>query len=891
MPGGETRVLTERYELEERIASGGMGEVHRARDRRLGRAVAVKILPPDRIGDAIARERLLREAKAAASLEHPGIVHVYDVGETGDGGAYLVMELVLGASLRRHVEAKSATPVRVVGWLLEAARALGAAHARGLVHRDVKPDNLMIREDGRVVVLDFGLAKADARARGPGGGGAGGATTQLTDEGVIVGTPAYLAPEQAESRPIDARADQFALGVTAYEALTGRVPWRSTSAAAVLAEILRDEPPPASSVNPALPAALDAVLARAMAKRPEDRYASADAFADALAEVHRGMGGESAAHAAPVSLAPTEAIERPCAPTPQRTRAALAADLQTSRGRGRAAAWWSLMAGVGLVGVLGAVALAVRLRPHTVPVAIDAAPAPAPSVVATAVTDVPIPPSPNPEALAAYRAGMQATRDGAPEGIRRNFQRAVELDPTYGAAYYRLGDILFGIGESVAAREAFEKARAFRAAMPERERLLLQAEEPMVLGSPPDNQESIRRVGALIERFPGDSEIAGIRAYIHFIEGDYEKARVDARRSVALDPANAISITIEAWALENQGKKEEAMRAYEACLAVTAGATQCWVNHALLASAKGDCATFAADADRMIGANPHYPPGFQFRTSALLLRGAARDAVDEAARQWRVEGSEPFDPYVEPSVALARGDFAVADRRAAEAERRLAAERTLQPHVLLALRRVQALLELGRRADATRVALGLIDRVGVWEPAGGPINDQTLRVVGDAARAGAISPAAKRAARDVWLARWQRSDPGPKTLKARWLWGDAILASTRDEAVAALAAMPAGAGPDDGFATTMALGELYLLVGRTDEAAPLFERTASWCDVVDEPYVPVVASLRLGQARESLGDVPRACAAYQLVLDRWGAAPVSASASLARARRRALGCK
>src|ERR1700722_11602659 len=290
----EGQLLAARYRLGVRIGAGGMGAVHRATDTRLSREVAVKVLPAEALGDQAARQRLVREALACAALQHPGIVHVYDVGETDDGGAFLVMELVSGSSLRDLVGDDSWTDRGRLTAIVEAARALGAAHRAGLIHRDVKPDNLMMRDDGRVVLLDFGVAKPTGADRGDG-------LQNLTGAGVVVGTPSYLSPEQARGRTLDGRTDQFSLAVTAFELLTRSIPWSATSAIEVVAAIMNDTPPPLQLSDPALAAAVRPVLERAMAKKPEDRYPDTDAFADALAQA---AGIAVSPNAAPPSLKP-----------------------------------------------------------------------------------------------------------------------------------------------------------------------------------------------------------------------------------------------------------------------------------------------------------------------------------------------------------------------------------------------------------------------------------------------------------------------------------------------------------------------------------------------------------------------------------------------------------
>lgn len=272
-----TRVA-ERYAIEAEIGAGGMGVVFRARDERLGREVALKVLAADAVGDAGARKRLLREARAGAAIDHPSLARVYDVGETDDGSVFLVMELVRGRSLRELVREGPRPREEVARLVTELARALAAVHAAGVVHRDVKPDNVIVRDDGRVVLLDLGLAKVapllDVTRSASG--------APLTTERGLLGTPSYMAPEQALGGSVDARADAFALGVTAYELLTGRVPWSGTQAFEILAELINWHPLPPSARTPGLGPRVDAVIARAIAKKPEERYADVEELAAAL---------------------------------------------------------------------------------------------------------------------------------------------------------------------------------------------------------------------------------------------------------------------------------------------------------------------------------------------------------------------------------------------------------------------------------------------------------------------------------------------------------------------------------------------------------------------------------------------------------------------------------
>ena len=273
------------FEVLEPLGAGGMGEVYRARDSRLGRIVAVKVLRPDLAGDPDRIERFEREARAASALNHPNIVTIHDVGVEG-GMSYIAMEWVDGSPLRDLVaRAKPQTIPTVVSIGAQIAEGLGAVHAVGIVHRDLKPDNVMVTADGLVKILDFGLAKLVA----PGDE----AMSQLATEsggtaaGVLLGTVGYMSPEQAAGREVDHRSDQFALGVILYELATGVRAFKRDSAAQTLAAIIEDEPEPLEVRNPLVPPQLSRVIARCLSKKPADRYESTRDLAHDLRDLVR----------------------------------------------------------------------------------------------------------------------------------------------------------------------------------------------------------------------------------------------------------------------------------------------------------------------------------------------------------------------------------------------------------------------------------------------------------------------------------------------------------------------------------------------------------------------------------------------------------------------------
>ncbi|GAA2672996.1 serine/threonine-protein kinase [Actinoplanes palleronii] len=265
MPSPGT-VLNGRYQLTERIAAGGMGEVWRADDLLLRRVVAVKVLLPALMADAGFTARFRAEARMLAALRHPGIVQVHDYGESAEPGHdrfdYAVMEFIDGTPLS---ESGRLDPAATMAVVVQVADALEAAHRAGIVHRDVKPSNLLVRPDGAIVLVDFGVARSAG-------------VTALTGTGVVLGTVHYMAPEQAEGRPVSAATDVYALGAVAFTCLTGRPPYVGDSPVAVLVQLMHGAPP---VLPPDVPAPVAALVLRALAKDPGHRFASAAEMAEA----------------------------------------------------------------------------------------------------------------------------------------------------------------------------------------------------------------------------------------------------------------------------------------------------------------------------------------------------------------------------------------------------------------------------------------------------------------------------------------------------------------------------------------------------------------------------------------------------------------------------------
>src|ERR1700683_3298391 len=270
------------YEVKSLLGSGGMGEVYRARDSRLRRDVAIKVLPSLFSADSDRLKRFEQEARAAAALNHPNILVVFQLG-THDGVPYMVSELLEGSTLREHVQ-RGALPIRkAIDYGVQIARGLAAAHEKGIVHRDLKPDNVFVTKDGRVKILDFGLARllpqrGEVEVNAP-------TWSDLTDPGTVMGTVGYMSPEQVRGKPADHRADIFALGAILYEMLTGKRAFQKPTSAETMTAILNEEPPGLSQLLPLAPPAMQRVVHRCLEKSPEQRFQSASDLAFALEEL------------------------------------------------------------------------------------------------------------------------------------------------------------------------------------------------------------------------------------------------------------------------------------------------------------------------------------------------------------------------------------------------------------------------------------------------------------------------------------------------------------------------------------------------------------------------------------------------------------------------------
>src|SRR6266498_3579543 len=286
------RILAGRYEVGPLLGVGGMAEVYEGHDRLLARRVAIKVLLAQYAHDPAFLARFRREAQAAASLSHPNIVAVFDTGSQDDIW-FIVMEYVAGRTLRDVINAEGPVhPARAAEICADVASGLAGAHARGVVHRDVKPGNVMLTTDGKVKVMDFGIARASA-------------VPSITQTAAVIGTAQYIAPEQAQGLEADARTDVYALGCCLYEMLTGQVPFTGPTPVAIAYRHVREDPTPPRMLNPDVPVSLEQVCLKAMAKLPDDRYQTA---LEMRQDLERVRAGQPVSVGVPLASQATQAI-------------------------------------------------------------------------------------------------------------------------------------------------------------------------------------------------------------------------------------------------------------------------------------------------------------------------------------------------------------------------------------------------------------------------------------------------------------------------------------------------------------------------------------------------------------------------------------------------------
>ena len=855
--GGEPARLAQ-FVLLGRLGQGGMGVVYRARDEKLRRAVAVKVLPRAVSDDEESRSRFLREARAAAAINHPNVATIYDAGEA-DGRVFIAMELVEGETLRNRLTRGPLTPPEALRMVRGVARGLARAHARGVVHRDLKPENVMLDHDGEPKILDFGIAKlhdpgapdVSALAR---------TMTQATEAGRVLGTLGYMAPEQARGAKVDARADLFSLGVVLYEALAGVAPFRGETPLEVLVAASRDTPVPLTELRQDLPPGLDAIVQRCLAKAPDDRFAGAQELLEAL----EALDGKTAVtgHMAP-TLPPRRLELR-----------------------------YGVALGLGLLAIGGALAWR-HLAPS------PAQPRPASSATATiaaptTITDYPPPKTTSAEAATDYAQAMQALRDASFEAADTHLLHAVQLDPSFAEAHLVLAWKASQTTED--ARKHLAAAVELRSRFGQRDSAVLEVLQARLALDRPDFEGDWQRWEGLTDRFPLDATVAvsaGLSALQagHAVEG---LALLDRART--LDAKFAVADWARARYERDTGDLEGAVASADRCLGVSPSASGCLDVRASVEQRLGQCSALERDARKMIAVDPGSATPYTWLASALVARGAPIESIGEALRHARENESDPTEKQRKGidatiSVSWLTGDFASVIATFPELDR-FKASVTSDAYVgQIVNDELFTLDEAGQTERALAVADGYFKRLPVLmsdTPSSARRMALTIR-----RRAGRIPDDEFRATREAW-AREDMAKAAPGQANLVWFSYYGQPASTPSDAREALAALPqySPLPPYEGSVYhERVMGHVLLLAGRVDDAIPHLRRAVSGC--FDPNFIPShqYAAEMLGEALEGKGDIPGACAAYGEVLAHWGSArPRSVTADAARAHMKTLGC-
>ena len=840
-----------------------MGGVYRAEDAVLGRAVALKVLHAKPLGTATGRAdaaKLLHEARAAAALNHPNAVAIFDVGEA-DGVAYIAMELLSGKTLRAYVRDESVPLAKRLAWLLDVASALEAAHKRGIVHRDVKPENVFVRSDGVIKVLDFGIAQRVSAPVDPTAATLGGdmtmtATGAATGAGDGAGTPLYMAPEQLKGEPVDGKTDQFGWAVVAYELLTGSLPWdMSLGALQLISQILSRTPDPPSAKRAEIPEGVDRVVLRALEKERGARFEDIGALIDALSAA---IGGEPVATDGASSAAP------PAAGTGKAATSA-------GSGKRRRAAAVGAMAALLVAGGIALVGRAHRAVTSVTSAASGSAAAePGPPDYGSKM-------STNAAAMTEYRAGMQAMIDALDSPARRAFQRAAEIDPGFAAAHLRRALLPFPNDD--VAREHLEKALSLRADLGLHDRALLDA-AAAAFRSPQDKAE-IERTFAPLEAAPNaDALYAACRLRLDLFkdETNADAAAKDCRGAWHVDGLHAAAHGFEGRALKSLGETEGARSAFAECVRISPSAVNCLDSLLDMATEDGRCADAAALARRLIAIEPQNA-GWRFElVDPLFEIGEPRESYEEAMKQ-SFALMEDYRPIGEAQtrfmLAVLRGEFGEAEKHSQEWQRAVAHEGQELPDHWNAFYDTWLLgIEMGQVRTAGALAGRYQKERAAWDTAGDAAGGELAAVLYDS---GKLTRAQFEAKRDATL-----PPSGPLEIDV-WLagFGHAVV-TTEDARVAAAALERVGEVPR-GLAAGIyySVGDVLLRAGEPDKAIPFLTRATKSCVAMLYPFEQTRGFADLASALAQTGDAPGACAALRTVEARWGRAPASTTASAA----------
>jgi hypothetical protein len=834
-----------------------MGVVYRATDQKLERTVALKSVL--RGSDTREKARFEREAKLVAALAHPGIVTLYDVIEDG-GDLYIVMELVEGRSLRAMLNEDGPLSRDVVARVIHGiADALFAAHERGLVHRDVKPDNVIVRADGRTALLDFGVAKVATNDT------ASPLALTATGDGNVVGTPAYLAPEQARGEAVSAATDQFALAVTAFELLTGELPWTTTSLPAMVAAIVSSEP----AKNTRVDQSTDAILARGLSKDATARYPDVRAFArdleSALSRVVISSSSPPSEAASPLAVtAAADAITAPlpsapppsAAPTPDAPKAPSPTRLR--------------LISVGAAAVVALTAIGVyALRPREQHTAATPEIATKPSV---------------PTAALEYENGLDSIHHRSLTEGRVHFEKTLELDPTFVPAYVQAaisellasptdGDLDVELG-----RKHLAEAKRFRSHLSPRDARLVDLYSELVQ---PRKDVHHFRVGmeALANDYPNDADALFWTASAQYLDHDEPATLTTLRRVVTVDPSYGPAWGVLADLASVRHDDDAFAEALRGCLSNAPATAYCRFMQTKHIGAMGSCSEIEPIGREWLNADPDSDAALITIASGMLATDRPSAAVRDLIAKVKI--TKELGPQLNADVDTLDGRFAFASMANAVDPLR---ESGTQSVVW-----VEFLLPLASEAgDAATSDLS-------------KFNDR-LQAIPAATAARAII-AIEIAHREMLQGKRSRADfvrvrdetvvvpvgeafgtlEGADSIGVARRFDHRPL--TQDDARDFLSVSPT-AGL---FSTRELVAEAHSRLGHSKEVLALLDVPNRPCPEISDMVALIRSHLWVGLALEDLGQLDRAKAEYETVLAHWAnATPPSRSAKVAQEHLAAL---
>jgi eukaryotic-like serine/threonine-protein kinase len=832
--------LIDHYQVESSIGSGGMGWVYRALDVKLQRKVALKVIRKDDAADHGARLR--REALSAASLNHPNIVSIFDVGET-ETLVFCAMELVTGRVLRDLIGNQEVPLSERIRWIMDTARALELAHVHGLVHRDIKPENIMLRDDGVIKVLDFGIAR---RVRG-------GEGDMITKRGEVIGTPAYMSPEQLSGEPASALADQFSWGVFAYEVLCGERPWQcKDDLVSMITAIVQHAPRPLLERVPQVPEETASLVMRALNKDPAERHPSMTEITRQL-EFLSGTSANAtdrirvshlstpviAAYAATTKL-PTEIAETPSKLLAQSKRNKLLRRV----GLGAAALVAAFSVGVGVRWKLSADKPAIKMCE-------------------------------SPDANAKALRAVQLLRDGAEEKAMRELESALAVEPKCAAANLQAALLLDDTDPHAAQHyaDAFEG----RSALSPRDVAVIEAVEPYYSGTPDLGQLEIKFRG-LTQNASKDPE-----AFFHLgraleLSFDYEGARDAYSKVIALDPNFARGYAARAQAQRLLGDTERAKQDYETCLARSPLATSCLAGRVAMDLRAGQCASAKAQAARWVDVDPGSSSAQAALARSLFAAKESPESVRTALdASWKLGGAT--DTLVEQEdrvlLLLQNGNFVDAERMLLAWEKVLPQSASRTVRATPALLRAELYAERGDDVAAAKVANEFLSHAAAWSHS--PLlPDPSIRFLRFVDKKSSPETVSKR---DAWLRTEQQADLKKERVRSsamRWALMYGEPAETNAQAKVAVAKLtdflplPVEARRSPSF--DYALGKAYSRADQLPEAKRELSKLTSACRSFDDPFSDIRARFELGKVLQALGEPLAAKALFEEVIAHWGKA-------------------